>query len=141
MLRKIAAENAIEFRRVGRIPPQYAMTPEERAVWRAGGSSLDELTALCKRMAQHEQKRTGKDDADDEDDRSSVASDLPIVSHPYHVKDRPLLHEITMRIQAGRNVPLRSGQERVMQNLPLRQQYPVSEADSLIHCSLDCLIE
>ncbi|OQV18567.1 putative Protein SON [Hypsibius exemplaris] len=126
MLRKIAAEKAIEFRQKGIIPPQYAMTPEERAIWKSGGKSLDDLTALCKQMAQREGRR-GKGGDGDDDDRSSVPSDLPLAAnHPFHVKERPLLNEINVTLRGGRTIALRTGQERTVQNLPLRQLYPVS---------------
>ena len=39
-LREIAIKNSIEFRRLGKIPPQYTMTAEERAVWRSGKIQL-----------------------------------------------------------------------------------------------------
>ncbi|XP_055328815.1 protein Son-like [Paramacrobiotus metropolitanus] len=116
-LREAAIKNAIELRRMGKIPPEYTMSAEERALWRSGGKSLEDLTAFCKRMAQR--SREG-------DRESSVASELPVYNHPYHVKDRPLLTEIIMHINNAKAVPVKTQQERIALNLPLRELYPVS---------------
>lgn len=104
---------------MGKIPPQYSMSAEERATWRSGGKSLDDLTAFCKRMAQRSRDR-----------ESSITTHLPTVNHPFLVKDRPLLTEIIMHINNARAVPVRALQERVTQNLPLRELFPVSSGST-----------
>ncbi|GAU99642.1 hypothetical protein RvY_10610 [Ramazzottius varieornatus] len=128
-LREIAYKNSIEMRRQGKIPPMYTMTAEERAMYRSGGRSLDDLTAFCKRMAQKERAKKG-DGGDDDDDRSSVASELPIVNHPFLVKDRPLAFEIPIDIRGCRNLSLRTGNA---QTGTLRQLFPVSTGSAHRH--------
>ncbi|KAI5742332.1 hypothetical protein M8J77_006255 [Diaphorina citri] len=119
-LLEIARKNAVNMMKEG------VITGDKRKLisWKAGGSTVNELTDFCKLLAKQEGEESAEEKSSDSE--SSHASEgEPVFHHPFEIKQRP--DHIVMNIKNAMALKTRTFQEKTTeQSKTLSLQFPVS---------------
>jgi len=123
-LREIAIKNAYRNLQAGR-GPKLDLKPEELAVLRSGGKSINELTDYCKKIAERQLGLSSDSDSDGMGGGhpGSDDEDAPFINHPFKVKPP---EPIMMNIRNAKQLPILSATEKQAKGAELRLQFPVS---------------